>query len=883
MMRAEGAASGWALVGRRDELDQIVGCRDRGDGAVVITGQAGVGKSRLAREALSRFAGLGAPTRWVQATGSAASVPLGAFAGVLPDSARSADPLELLRLSVRALSGLSGQRERLVLGIDDAQLLDPTSAALVLELVLDASVFVVLTVRAGEPCPDAITAVWKDSGATRIELGALDRPQAESMAEEIAGGPIEESARQWIYQTSLGNALYVSELTRGVLAGGGLARVRGLWRMASRPAVSASLIELITARMAGLPERSADALELLALGEPLAAAELAGLTSVEALTDLEARGLITVSDGTGAAEVSLSHPLYGEAIRAGLPVFRRGQLQLRLAEAIRQRDDVQARDLMRMARWLVEAGQELPSQTLLDAASAASRSGDPELGARLAKSAMAAGAGPRAALLLARAYVLQSRYAEAAQVLSPVEAGIVAGDGAGQATAVDYLDLMATILYWGLRQAAEVGELLTRARTWWDDPGWQRRLDTLSPLGWAESVPSTEVAGTAEIYADEHADPEVRRRVAPMHAAGLFYSGRVSEAYAVARGARPAVPLTDLTDEIAFSLCGAIALESGLGWPELEEWSLAALADGVRLGDHAAAGRAALALGGLRFSQGRFTQAGRLLGEAELQLEQRDTGGLLAIASSMQVGVACFTGDVDAIDPALRRCLAAIGDGDPLPNELPYVARARAWAVLGHGDPPRAQRLFLDAAEELAEVPVYAARLTYEALRAGAQARQLAPRLQSLAVRCDGRLAAAYAAHATARAARDGEALWSVSEQMEAIGALRYATEAAADAASAYHAGGRKQAARRAATRSRELHSRGEGGLPPVIDGMDPATAVLTARERQLIDLTTRGLSNAEIADRLFLSVRTVESHLYRAMHKLGVTSRHELPSISGH
>jgi DNA-binding CsgD family transcriptional regulator len=68
-----------------------------------------------------------------------------------------------------------------------------------------------------------------------------------------------------------------------------------------------------------------------------------------------------------------------------------------------------------------------------------------------------------------------------------------------------------------------------------------------------------------------------------------------------------------------------------------------------------------------------------------------------------------------------------------------------------------------------------------------------------------------------------------------------------------------------------------------VIEGMDPATAVLTARERQLIDLTARGLSNAEIADRLFLSVRTVESHLYRAMHKLGVTSRRELPRISAH
>ncbi|MBV9337656.1 MAG: helix-turn-helix transcriptional regulator [Solirubrobacterales bacterium] len=174
-------------------------------------------------------------------------------------------------------------------------------------------------------------------------------------------------------------------------------------------------------------------------------------------------------------------------------------------------------------------------------------------------------------------------------------------------------------------------------------------------------------------------------------------------------------------------------------------------------------------------------------------------------------------------------------------------------------------------------MPIYAARLTYEALRAGASAPRLAPMLAVLSERCDARLVAAYAAHAAALGARDGEALLAIVDEMEAIGALRYATEAAAHAASAFAAAGRQDSARRAATRSRELLARGEGGIPPPIEGVDGAAISLTKRERQLVELAARGLSNAQIADRLVLSTRTVESHLYRAMQKLGVSDRRDL------
>jgi DNA-binding CsgD family transcriptional regulator len=58
----------------------------------------------------------------------------------------------------------------------------------------------------------------------------------------------------------------------------------------------------------------------------------------------------------------------------------------------------------------------------------------------------------------------------------------------------------------------------------------------------------------------------------------------------------------------------------------------------------------------------------------------------------------------------------------------------------------------------------------------------------------------------------------------------------------------------------------------------------LTDREREIVMLIGEGLSNRAVAERLTLSVRTVESHIYRAMAKTGTTSCDELVAlIPGH
>jgi DNA-binding CsgD family transcriptional regulator len=54
----------------------------------------------------------------------------------------------------------------------------------------------------------------------------------------------------------------------------------------------------------------------------------------------------------------------------------------------------------------------------------------------------------------------------------------------------------------------------------------------------------------------------------------------------------------------------------------------------------------------------------------------------------------------------------------------------------------------------------------------------------------------------------------------------------------------------------------------------------LTAQQREIVTLAGHGLTNGEIADRLFLSPRTVASHLYRSYPKLGIVGRHQLRDL---
>lgn len=117
-----------------------------------------------------------------------------------------------------------------------------------------------------------------------------------------------------------------------------------------------------------------------------------------------------------------------------------------------------------------------------------------------------------------------------------------------------------------------------------------------------------------------------------------------------------------------------------------------------------------------------------------------------------------------------------------------------------------------------------------------------------------------------ARALADhGAALRRANQRSEARERLRAALELA-------RRGGALAIAKRA---HEELEASGEKLRPLLAGGVES----LTPSERRVAQLAAEGLTNREVAQSLFLTVKTVETHLSHAYSKLGIGSRSELPA----
>ena len=247
---------------------------------------------------------------------------------------------------------------------------------------------------------------------------------------------------------------------------------------------------------------------------------------------------------------------------------------------------------------------------------------------------------------------------------------------------------------------------------------------------------------------------------------------------------------------------------------------------------------------------------------------------MLAFALAGVAQAAAQAGDVEAARAAVDEL-----DRTPLGHQgfAVELGLARAWTAAACGELTRA-REHARAAAALARErgqDGYAARALHELCRLGDPAGA-APELAWLERSVDGPFVATATAHAAALVAGDGAALLDAAERFAAAGAMLVAAEAADAAAAAHRESGRASSARVAAARAALWLASCEGARPPTLLAT-PEAADLTPREREVALLAATGMSSREIADRLVLSVRTVDNHLQNAYRKLGVTRRQDL------
>ena len=344
----------------------------------------------------------------------------------------------------------------------------------------------------------------------------------------------------------------------------------------------------------------------------------------------------------------LAHPLYGEVLAAELPVLRSRTLRLRLAEAIQQRQPLTPDDALRASRWLLDAGEPVPAALLEDAAAAANLAGDADLGAQLAQLAIDAGAGLRATGLLAGAYILRDRYEEAEAVLAEAEpqvAGRLRGDRvlppASRSAAVG------SAPHTRDAGAARTGTGVVRRPRLAADVGSVADTDQDMVEGFVDCVEAT-----AELLSDPALEPSRRRQMSATYALCLLSVGRAKEADELARRSRPDAPLRDGTDRYRLGSACCVGLDAGEDWPDLEAYATELLRDGIRHGDHEAAGFAAFTLGSLEIHRGRYRDAERWLAEAEAQFERHDVFDVTCWVHALQVEIAYFSGDPARVQTA---------------------------------------------------------------------------------------------------------------------------------------------------------------------------------------------------------------------------------------
>ena len=843
---------------------------DKGSSGIVICGAAGVGKSRIALEALDSAASRGSVTHWAVGTSCARTLPLGAFTAW----ARSdgAETVQLVRGVIASLTA-AAPGTTVVVGVDDVHLLDDLSTFVVHQIVQRCAAKLVLTVRDGEPIPAGTQELWKAGQFERLDVQPLSPEVTITLLSATLGGSMDSHAASRLWELARGNVLYLRHIVEQEVADGRLKMLHGFWQWIGDPIIPCGLVELIESRIGALPAAAGAVIDALAVGEPIKLTALERITDPDAVEEADSRGLITLDHFDSGIEVRVAHPLYGEVRRKRAAPTRlrrlRGLVAAELA-AGDNRDDIQV--VIRRATLSVDSDLPPDVGLLCKAAHGAIWLADLSLADRLAGAAARAGAGPEAQFLRAHALSWLGRGQEAEAVLANVSIT--------QLTDTDHARLTylrASNMLWALAEPARAKEIIDdashtatrQARSWIDallTVYWfamdrpdaatlaakNLALDNLPPIvgtetAWALAAISADAGRAAEAVAIAETGytvatrcldaPHMRFNVADAHLSALLLSGRI----------RDAVDVADRVRHEAADLPGAAE-------------SLGA----------AVAGRAALGAGNL---------------DTSCVLLEEATAALSASGHAIGWGYRYHVPYTTAL--AVRGCngkaAAALGALDKVRRpfrSLDYErSLARAWVTASQGAISEAISILQSAAETAAANGRFAAEVICLQTASQFGVRSGAPRLRELEEIVDGPRVGLAARFARALRDDDGAELAALSKDFEAMGDLVAAVDAAAHAAMAYRRRDLRGSALASVTRAEALGAQcGGADTPALRQAREPLP--LTDREREIVMLLGEGLSNRDVAARLTLSVRTVEGHIYKAMTKTGTASREELAAL---